>query len=152
MDNPRGMAPVEWPLADRSDGPAEKSTRRVEGDRLSAVRADFFLDPGARLTEQERAMMTAMLSDLVAVLADEIRAQGGLAAGRAGDDGEALFDRLRSSGLLDIPELVEVLLRRAEQERVAEAIRGRGRDGAPRIPTTGLLAAATPRCPRRRWR
>src|SRR5688500_16210585 len=129
MDNARVMAPVEWPIAARSDDRAATSTRRVERDRLSTVRADFFLDPNARLTEQERALMTAMLADLVAAVADEIRVAAELGFDAANDDGADLFERLSGSGLLDIPELIALLLCRAEQERVAAAIRPRAAGG-----------------------
>jgi len=89
---------------------------------LPTVRLDFFLDSRTRLTEQERALMTAMLADLVAMLADEFAAV--LAdAEPANDDGGQLLDELWRSGLLDLPELVALLLRRAESERIAAGIR-----------------------------
>lgn len=124
------MAPVEWPIAERSDDRSATSSRRVDRDRLSTVRADFFLDPKARLTEQERALMTAMLADLVAAVADEIRVAAQLRSGAANDDGADLFERLSASGLLDIGDLVALLLCRAEQERVAATIRPRGSGGS----------------------
>ena len=62
------MMPEEWPIAapvlDRN-APARGAGR----GRLSTVRADFFLNPDERLTEQERALMTAMLHCLVGDLA-----------------------------------------------------------------------------------
>ncbi len=103
--------------------------RRVDRDRLPTVRADFFLDPAMRLTEQERALMTAMLADLVAALADEIRVAAQLWSGAANDDGADLFERLSASGLLDIGDLISLLLCQAEQERVAASIRPRGSGG-----------------------
>lgn len=124
------MAPVEWPLAARSDDRAATSTRRGDGERLATVRADFFLDPNARLTEQERALMTAMLADLVAVVADEVKAAGEIGSEAANDDGDQLFERLSASGLLDVPQLIALLLRRAEQERLAAAIRARASGSA----------------------
>lgn len=66
--------------------------------------------------------MTAMLSDLVAMLADEF-ALLLAAAEPANDHGESLFERLWASGLLDNAELVRLLLRRAEEERLSAAIR-----------------------------
>ena len=66
--------------------------------------------------------MTAMLSDLVAMLADEF-ALLLAAAEPANDHGESLFERLWQSGLLDNAELVRLLLRRAEEERLSAAIR-----------------------------
>ena len=67
------MLPEEWPIAAGAadhDAPA----RHAGGDRLRTVRADFFLNPADRLTEQERALMTAMLHCLVGDIADEVRA------------------------------------------------------------------------------
>lgn len=49
------MAPVEWPIAERSGPRAETSARLAVRDRLSAVRADFFLDPEATLAALETA-------------------------------------------------------------------------------------------------
>jgi hypothetical protein len=114
------MAPVEWPIAaaSKEEGPAP--ARGAEGDRLPTVRADLLLDPALRLTEQERAFMTGMMADLVDLVVDEITAAGGL-----NDNGPSrpLFDRLRSARLLDIPELLAVILRRAEEERLCSALR-----------------------------
>ena len=54
------MMPEEWPIAaPAADGNAP--ARLAGRGRLSTVRRDFFLDPAKRLTEQERALMTAML-------------------------------------------------------------------------------------------
>lgn len=66
--------------------------------------------------------MTAMLADLVAMVADEFTAM--LADAEPANDGdEQVLDRLWAAGLLDIPDLIRILLRRAESERVAAAIR-----------------------------
>ena len=127
------MAPVEWPIAARSEDRGAVTARRVDRDRLSTVRADFFLDPKARLTEQERALMTAMLADLVTVVADEVRAAGNHRSNPANDHSDGLFERLSASGLLDIPQLIALLLRRAEQEHVAAALRPRGNGGHGRF-------------------
>ena len=67
------MTPDEWPNAAEAADPTAHA-RRAGSGRLSTVRADFFLDPAERLTEQERALMTAMLHCLVGDVADEIRA------------------------------------------------------------------------------
>ena len=116
------MEPVEWPIAAADKDSGRHAARAAGSGRLPVVRADFFLDPRARLTEQERALMTAMLTDLVAGLADEFAVLLG-SAEPANDDGEQLFGRLWAAGLLDIPDLVGLLLRRAEEERVAAGIR-----------------------------
>jgi hypothetical protein len=119
------MMPEEWPIA----APAAEgnATARAAGrGRLATVRRDFFLDPAKRLTEQERALMTAMLHCLVSDLADAIRAQlpGGRVA--ANDEGDAaLIESLTASGLLDEPVLMALLLRRADEERIATAARAR---------------------------
>src|SRR3954451_8034053 len=112
------MMPEEWPIAasaaDRN-APARKAGR----GRLATVRADFFLNTAERLTEQERALMTAMLHCLIGDVADDLRAI--LPAGWAAANDEsnaALIDRLMVAELLDEPELMLLLLRRAEEERV----------------------------------
>lgn len=119
------MMPEEWPIAAvAADGNAP--ARRSGRGRLATVRRDFFLDPAKRLTEQERALMTAMLHCLVGDVASGLRAalpNGGLAANDEGDT--ALIAELTASGLLDDPELMALLLRRADEERIAIAARAR---------------------------
>ena len=126
------MVPVEWPIAAAGEGGGRDPARAAGRGRLRTARIDFFLDPRARLTEQERALMTGMLADLVNGLSDEFRS---ILAGAepANDDGDQLLDRLRSAGLLDIPELVQLLLRRSEEERLAAAIRTARGGGRPRL-------------------
>jgi hypothetical protein len=119
------MMPEEWPIAAASrerDAPA----RAVGRGRLSTVRADFFLDSADRLTEQERALMTAMLHCLVGDIAAEVRA--GLPRGWLGanDDDAAIVEALTRAGLLDEAELMALLLRRADEERIGTACRARG--------------------------
>src|SRR6185503_18153800 len=108
------MMPEEWPIAAvAADG--DSPARAAGRGRLATVRRDFFLDPAKRLTEQERALMTAMLHCLVSDIADAIRAA--LPSGRiaANDEGDAaLVAALTSSGLLDEPALMALLLRRAD--------------------------------------
>ena len=123
------MASVEWPIAARSSDPAASSTRRGDRSRLPTVRTDLFLDPATRLTEQERALMTGMLADLVGALAEEMRVAAKIHAA-ANDDPQAVFERLMASGLLDMPDLVSLLLCRAEQERVAVVVGPRSPGGA----------------------
>src|SRR5437763_11573596 len=119
------MMPEEWPIATPTadgSGPARAGGR----GRLATVRRDFFLNPAERLTEQERALMTAMLHCLVSDVADAVRAA--LPSGRiaANDEGDAaLVESLTASGLLDEPGLMALLLRRADEERIATAARAR---------------------------
>jgi len=119
------MMPEEWPIAAAAadgNGPARPAGR----GRLATVRRDFFLNPAERLTEQERALMTAMLHCLVSDVADSVRAA--LPSGRiaANDEGDAtLVESLIASGLLDEPGLMALLLRRADEERIATAARAR---------------------------
>ena len=68
------MMPEEWPIAAEPADPAVEPARARGPSRLATVRRDFFLDPTDRLSEQERALMTAMVRDLVATLAATIRA------------------------------------------------------------------------------
>src|ERR1700741_2843629 len=115
------MMPEEWPIA--ATGADGSARARVAGrGRLATVRADFFLDPVQRLTEQERALMTAMLHCLVGDLADEIRAAmpGGTAAANDGAN-LGLIETLSGARLLDRAALVRLLLRRADEERIATA-------------------------------
>lgn len=116
--------PEEWPIAaSAADGNAPAHAGR---GRLATVRRDFFLHPAKRLTEQERALMTAMLHCLVGDVAAAVRAAlpGGRVA--ANDEGDAaLVAELTASGLLDHAELMAILLRRADEERIATAARAR---------------------------
>jgi hypothetical protein len=119
------MMPEEWPIAaPAADGNAP--ARLAGRGRLATVRRDFLLDPSKRLTEQERALMTAMLHCLVGDIAAALRAA--LPNGRipANDDSDsALVELLTASGLLDQPELMALLLQRADEERIATAARAR---------------------------
>lgn len=119
------MMPEEWPIAALEAG-GNAVSRLAGRGRLATVRRDFFLNPAKRLTEQERALMTAMLHCLVGDVADAIRAalpNGRLAANDESD--AALLEELSATGLLDIPELMALLLRRADEERIATAARAR---------------------------
>ena len=119
------MMAEEWPIG---AGPAELARAPARGgrDRLSTVRVDFFLSPADRLTEQERALMTAMLHCLVGDIADELRAAlpSGIAA--ANDDRNlALVETLSAARLLDRAFLMRMLLRRADEERITTAAKAR---------------------------
>lgn len=119
------MMPEEWPIAAM---PPERGamSRRPPRGRLKTVRRDFFLDEDERLTEQERALMSAMLACLVAEIADELRASLPEGWGPANDlDNNRLLDRLKAARLLDIEPLVALLLRRAEEESALAAARAR---------------------------
>lgn len=131
------MVPEEWPIAvepaDRTVDPA-----RARGpSRLATVRRDFFLDPTERLTEQERALMTAMLLDLVGTLATSICAAVG------GQTPEVQPTRvaslLSSAGLLDRPQLIRLMLRRADEQRIITAFSGHA--GPRRLPLLPKLVS-----------
>ena len=124
------MVPEEWPIATSSEDEGAQPARPAGRHRLSTVRKDFFLSPEDRLTEQERALMTAMLADLLGNIADEIRASmpSGWAAAND-EDSQFLFRELSAAGLLDRPELIGLLLRRADEERIANAVRSRSGPG-----------------------
>ena len=122
------MNPVEWPIAAPTADRQVEPARRAGGDRLATVRRDFFLDPAQRLSEQERALMTAMLHGLVSELADELRAAlPPEAADKAVEhderEPEAVIADLAAAGLLDRADLVSLLLRRADADRIASATR-----------------------------
>src|SRR5437763_17016967 len=117
------MMPEEWPIA-ASAADGDEPARLAGRGRLATVRRDFFLDPAKRLTEQERALMTAMLHCLISDVADAVRAA--LPSGRiaANDEGDAaLVDELTASGLADDAGLMALLLRGADEERIAHAAR-----------------------------
>lgn len=129
------MVPEEWPLAALAADPPVESARTRGSTRLTSVRRDFFLDPAHRLTEQERALMTAMLHDLVGTVAGEVLAAMS-SNGSQAPDAAALAMRLSASGLLDREELVSLVLRRADEHRIAAAFAGRaGRRKLPLLPS-----------------
>jgi hypothetical protein len=120
------MVPEEWPISSpAADEPA--SLARVAGShRLSTVTTDFFLDPAKRLTEQERALIGSLLDDLIGWIADQIRLLLPPQFAPANDaDGHALRETLCDAGLLQRHDLMAVLLRSADEERIATAVRVR---------------------------
>jgi hypothetical protein len=112
-------------------GAVETPGRRPGRSRLATVRADFFLDPSERLSEHERALMTAMLHGFVADVAEALRS--GIAGAAQDGDDHALVVRLNRAGLLDEPELMALLLRRAEEERIASAASARAGRSEARV-------------------
>ncbi len=111
--------PDEWPLAAHAADRQVDAARLRGRRRLSTVRMDFFLDPADRLTEQERALMTAMLHDLVATLANEIAFSAGMRGFRA--EPASLAATLSRTGLADRPDLISLMLRRADEYRASGA-------------------------------
>lgn len=106
--------------------PKRLTVRGAGRGRLPTVRRDLALDERDRLSEQERALISAMLECLVAEIADEVAAS--LASGWAAANDpqrEHLVRTLKRNGLLDDGSLVALLLRRAEEERAAQAVRAR---------------------------
>ena len=145
--------PEEWPIA--APAADENAPARPAGrDRLATVRADFFLDPAKRLTEQERALMTAMLHCLVGDVADALRAA--LPSGWAGRQRrrQSRADRGADArrGLLDEPGLMALLLRRADEERIATAATRAQRAPRSARPAGPGQPSITARSPPRRWR
>ena len=116
----------EWPIGAASADETRAPARDARGGRLSTVRADFFLSPADRLTEQERALMTAMLHCLVSDIGDEVAAALPSGAMAANDEGQRdVVGALVASGLLNRGPLIGILLRRADEERIATAAKAR---------------------------
>ena len=115
------MMPVEWPLAAlAADRQVEPARPRAGSDRLAIASADFFLDEASRLTDEERALMAAMLRRLVTDIADElIAALPSLLAAQAEQAREGLYRRLRRARLLEREGLVALLLRRADEQQLS---------------------------------
>src|SRR5256885_6671590 len=119
------MMQGEWPIAAPAAAHAAPALPTAR-DRLSTIRADFFLDSRTRLTEQERALMTAMLHCLVGDIADEIGAALPKGWTAANDESNLdLVEALTASRLLDEPALMALLLRRADEERITAGAKAR---------------------------
>lgn len=109
----------EWPLAAQAADRKVERARAAAGGRLRTATIDFLLDPAERLTEQERALMTAMLHGLVGSLADELRVRVPEQLARASEmEVGELVAVLNRAGLLGRPDLMAVLLKRADAGRV----------------------------------
>jgi hypothetical protein len=115
------MMPVEWPLAaSAADRPVDPARPRAGRDRLGVAMADFFLDEGFRLTDEERALIAAMLRGLVANIVDELIAGlPAMLAAQAEKGRDGLYRRLRASGLMERKGLLGLLLRRADEQQLS---------------------------------
>jgi hypothetical protein len=115
------MMPVEWPLAAlAADRPVDPVRPRTGRDRLPVAMSDFFLDEGCRLTDEERALMAAMLRSLVAEIADElIAALPPMLGARAEQLCDGVYRKLRDARLLELHGLVALLLRRADEQQLS---------------------------------
>ncbi|MCL6697765.1 hypothetical protein LZ496_03065 [Sphingomonas sp. NSE70-1] len=115
------MMPVEWPLAaGAADRPVDPARPHAGRDRLPAVMTDFFLDEASRLTDEERALMAAMLRSLVLEVADELISQlPPLLGAKAEHLRDGLYRQLRNAGLLERQGLVSLLLRRADEQQLS---------------------------------
>jgi hypothetical protein len=113
------MMPVEWPLAPlEADRPVAPARPQAARDRLATVTADFFLDEGSRLSDEERSLMAAMLRALVHEVSDEIVAgMPPIAAARAEQARDGAYRALRNAALLERTGLVALLLRRADEQQ-----------------------------------
>lgn len=135
------MVPEERPFAAFAAGD-HASARRARRGRLATVRTDFFLDPAARLTEQERALMTAMLHCLVSEVADDLRsALPDRRIPADEDSNHLLIERLNRAGMLNDPNLVALLLKRADEERIVAAASARAGKAEARV-LQGLVGHA----------
>jgi len=113
--------PVEWPLAaSAADHPVDPARPRAARDRLPIAMSDFFLDEASRLTDEERALMAAMLRGLVSEIADELVAAlppmlGAMAEQRL----DGLYRLLRDARLLEHEGVLALLLRRADEHQLS---------------------------------
>lgn len=129
------MNPEEWPIAAQAaDRPVDPARPRGPS-RLATVRRDFFLDPTDRLTEQERALMSAMLADFLNSLSGQITAAVG--SRDALPDSGRINAALMASTLLDRAGLVSLMLRRADEHRIAATFAGHG--GPRKLPLLAKL-------------
>ncbi|MEO6580447.1 MAG: DUF2336 domain-containing protein [Sphingomicrobium sp.] len=133
------MVPVEWPIAAEPADPTVDPARARGPSRLATVRRDFFLDPGERLTEQERALMTAMLRDLIDTIATSVHAAIGTAV--ADVEPSRITALLNYAGLIDRPQLIRLMLRRADEHRILAAFAGHA--GPRRLPLLTKLVSDT---------
>ena len=126
------MMPVEWPIAapaaNRTPSPARPRERR----RLDSIRADFFVDDAHRLSEQERALMGAMLVGLIDQLADDLLASlPPILAARIEPARQRIAARMWQDGLLADEGLVGLLVRRSDEQRLLAAGRRSAEGSGP---------------------
>ncbi len=113
------MMPVEWPIAAPAANRTTTPALPRERGRLDSIRADFFLDDAHRLSEQERALMGAMLAGLIDSLADELLALvQPLLTARIEPVRQQIAARLWSEGGLASDGLVALLVRRSDEQRL----------------------------------
>lgn len=114
------MMPVEWPLAaSAADRPVDPARPRAGSDRLAVAMSDFFLDEATRLTDEERALMAAMLRGLVTDIADElVAALPPLLGAQAEPLRDGLYRKLRRVKLLEREGVAALLLRRADEQQL----------------------------------
>lgn len=112
--------PVEWPLAaSAADRQVDPARPRAGRDRLPVAMSDFFLDEASRLTDEERALMAAMLRGLVTEIADELIASLPPMLGAMAEQlRDGLYRKLRDARLLEHQGLVALLLRRADEQQL----------------------------------
>ena len=112
---------MEWPLAaSAADRPVDPARPRAGRDRLPVATADFFLDEGSRLTDEERALMAAMLRGLVADIADElIAALPPILGARAELCRDGIYRQLRNARMMEHQGVVALLLRRADEQQLS---------------------------------
>lgn len=116
------MVPEEWPIAVEPADRTVDSAPARSPSRLATIRRDFFLDSGKRLTEQERALLTAMLHDVVGTLVVAVRAVGGFNLDPPAT--ARIADKLRGAGLLDRIDFMRLMLRRADEQRIQTIFAG----------------------------
>lgn len=135
-----------WSSADRLLADAARAAAGAPG-RLATARVDLFVTGDARLSDQQRITMSRILGGLVTAIEDEFRrrlvesladtAPPELTAALGTARVEIAVPILDRSRLLHDDELVAVLLRRADEHRLADALRGN--DHAHRVEGSGLV-------------
>jgi len=129
----RDSADGSWSSADRLLADAARAAAGASA-RLKTARIDLFVVADSRLSDQQRIAMARILSGLVTAVEDEFRRRlvelldeavtpelvAALGTARV-EIAVPILDRAR---LLHNDELVAILLRRADEHRLASALRG----------------------------